>query len=358
MCPVFRRLTAEEKPPEDRTKNEKTMKKIQLITTTLFLLCLVLTTKAQTTYWLGTRDGDQIRFETRIPGDAVKIIKHNTPAPGRGADTKPRFRSFTHTIDGKTMKFYANELAWETPKLSNGSLTWAVDAGLGAEWKNCNTKDPLWQDFSDALKSIATSSDGWSVAKVVMAESTGENHPTVALNQDGSYGKPSPEKEAEWKLADMSSKSSLTEDELNEARDYWLAIANAGRANTNYRRQAGAKTALNLPAGLKPLVLNDYYNKAAQIQAEYCAKVKQATHDNDDPKLATVELRLKSVGLDKGAYEAAGQGGLLNECPTCWMKSETHYRPWWNLDNEIVTEVGFGAAKADNGNWYFVAVIG
>lgn len=332
--------------------------KFKLAIIILLTTAFVITANAQTTYWLGTRDGDQIRFETKIPADAVKVIMNNSPAPGRGADTTPRFRSFTHTIDGKAMKFYANELAWETPKLSEGGLTWAVDAGLGADWRNCNTKDELWQDFSDALKSIATSTNGWSVAKVVMAESTGNDHPTVALNRDGSYGKMSADKEAEFKLADMSSKSSLSEDELNEARDYWLAIVNTGRANPNYRKEAGAKKNLDLQSGLKPLVLNEFYNKAAQLQAEYCARVQQATHDNTDAGMATVESRLKSVGYDKGAYEAAGQGGLLNQCPTCWMKSETHHRPWWNIEGQVVTEVGFGVAKAANGNWYFVAVIG
>lgn len=334
------------------------MKLVKTILAMVFLVSFAVIANAQTTYWLGTRDGDHIRFETRIPADAVAIIKHNSPAPGRGADTKPRFRSFTHNIDGKTMKFYANELSWETPKLSEGGLTWMVDAGMGADWKYCNTKDPLWQDFSDALKSISTSSGGWSVAKVVMAEGNGDDHPTVSLNQDGSYGKMSPEKEAEFRLADMSSKASLSEDELGEVRDYLLAIANAGRANPNYRKSAGAKKHLDLQSGLQPLVFNDFYNKAAQIQAEYCARVKQATHDNADAGMETVASRLKSVGFPKGAYEAAGQGGLLNECPTCWMKSETHHKPWWNLEGEIVTEVGFGVAKADNGTWYFVAVIG
>jgi len=332
------------------------MKLIKSMLAMMFLASFAVMANAQT-YWLGTRDGDNIRFETQIPADAVKIIMHNLPAPGRGADTKPRFRSFTHNIDGKPMKFYANELSWETPKLSNGGFTWMVDAGMGADWKYCNTKDPLWQNFADALSSISTSSGGWSVAKVVMAESTGDDNPKVALNQDGSYGKMSPEKEAEFKLADMSSKASLTEDELGEVRDYLLAIANAGRANPNYRKEAGAKKHLVLQSGLKPLVLNDFYNKAAQIQAEYCARVKEATHNNTDAGMETVESRLKSVGFPNGAYEAAGQGPLLNECPTCWMKSETHHKPWWNLEGEVVTEVGFGVAKADNGTWYFVAVI-
>ena len=313
--------------------------------------------KAKTTYWLGTRDGDELRFETQIPADAAAVIMNSNQAPGKGDDTTPRYRTFTYKINGKAVRFHSNEIGWETPKLGEGNLTWVVEAGLGADWKECNTKDPLWNNFAEALKSLATNSEGWSSAKVVIAESTGTNPPSARLNRDGSTGKPTADKEALWRLEDITPKSSLTPDELDEVRNYLLAIANGGRANPNYRREAGSKTALDLPTGLKPLTLSDILNKAAQNQAEYCARVKEATHDQDNPKYADLGARLKVFGFDRAGAEAAG-AGPLQDYPTGWMKSETHYRPWWNLDGQVVTEVGFGVAKGNDGNWYLVAVLG
>jgi hypothetical protein len=37
------------------------------------------------------------------------------------------------------------------------------------------------------------------------------------------------------------------------------------------------------------------------------------------------------------------------------MKSETHFRPWFNVA-DFHREVGYGAAQATNGTWYYAAV--
>lgn len=324
----------------------------------LLLLGVAAATSGQTSYWLGTRDGNQLKFTTQVPADVAAIIMYSAPAQGRGADTTPRYRNFTYNIDGHPIRFHSTELGWETPDLDQGSLTWAVAAGVGAEWKSADPKNPLWPSFAAGLRSLAKEAEGWSYAKVVMAEGNGKNAPTARLNLDGTYGAMTADKIAEQKLADLSSNDGLSDDELNQVRGYLLTIANAARANTNYRRQAGAKAALNIPAGLTPLRLDDKLNQAAQVQAEYCARIKETTHDNADPEQADMGKRLKNVGYEAMAYEAAGQGALLNACPECWMTSETHYRPWWNLDNQVVTKIGYGVAKADNGTWYFVAVLG
>jgi uncharacterized protein YkwD len=333
-------------------------RRFTIITLALLLLCSAAATSAQTTYWLGTRDGGQLKFTTQIPADAAAIIMYSAPAKGRGADTSPRYRNFTYNIDGRSIRFHANELGWETPDLDQGSLTWAVAAGVGAEWKSADPKNPLWGGFAAGLRSLAKDTEGWSYAKVIMAEGNGNSGPSARLNLDGTYGAMSPDKIAEQKLIDLSSNDSLSDDELDQVRGFLLAIANAARANTNYRRDAGAKSALNIPAGLTPLQLDDKLNQAAQVQAEYCARIKETTHDNADPDQADMGKRLKNVGYEEMGYEAAGQGSLLNACPECWMKSETHYRPWWNFDNQVVTKIGYGVAKADNGIWYFVAVLG
>ena len=314
--------------------------------------------QAETTYWLGVKDGEQLHFTVRVPTDAVAVILHQEKAPKRDDSTKPRYRTFTHTIDGKNFVFHGNEIGWETPKLANGNLSWVVNAGVGAAWRRCNTKDPLWNDFAEGLSSIATPfSRGWSQAKVIMLESTGTEPPQIRTNWDGTIGQPSAEATAIAKLTAMNEKDSLSPEELDHVREYMLEVANAGRANPEYRRQMGSKVALNLPSDLKPLVLGENHNNAAQNQAEYCAKIKKATHAQDDPTLATLGLRLQQFNVEGGFAEAAG-GGNLQNYPTNWMKSDTHYRPWWNLDEQVTTVVGFGIAKGDDGKWYAVAVFG
>ncbi len=286
------------------------------------------------------------------------IILHQEKAPNRDDSTKPRYRTFSQTIDGKNFVFHSNELGWETPKLGNGNLSWVVNAGVGAAWRRCNTKDPLWNDFAAGLTSLATPySKGWSQAKVIMVEGVGADAPQIRTNWDGSVGQVSPAVNAVAQLTELNQKDSLSTEELEQAREYMLEIANAGRANPEYRRQMGSKVALDLPTGLKPLVLGENLNHAAQNQAEYCAKIKKATHDQDDPKYATLGLRLQQFNVEGGFAEAAG-GGNLQNYPTAWMRSDTHYRPWWDLDQQVTTTVGFGIAKGDDGKWYAVAVFG
>ncbi|MBX7223394.1 MAG: CAP domain-containing protein [Blastocatellia bacterium] len=330
---------------------------VRLLATVVLGLGFTIIGQAQTSYWIGSREGEELRFEVQVPADAVAVILNQKKAPNRGDDTTPRYQTFSHTIDGKTYRFHSNEIGWETPKLKTGSLTWVVEAGMGADWKTCSTKDPLWADFAEALAALGSGSDGWSHAKVVMVESSGSAAPSVKVNLDGSIGKPSAGTMAVWKLTDFNSKASLSADELEEVREYLLAVANDGRANPEFRRQHKCQKALDLPTGLKPLALDDKLNQAAQNQAEYCAKVKQATHDQDNPKLATLGDRMKAFGHHEGGFEAAGSGSL-QAYPTGWMKSETHYRPWWDLDGQSVTLIGFGVAKGDDGNWYLIAVFG
>lgn len=307
-------------------------------------------------YWLGTKDGGKLKFETRVPEDAVKVITHRTAAPNRGEDTKPRYKKSTVSVDGQTVTVHTNELGWDAPTLENGSLTWAVDAGLGAEWATLNKQDGAYDPFIQALKDAAKQDNpGWWTVKVVVVEGT-ETAPTFRLNVDGSYGKMTPVAEAQATLDDLTGKPDLGDDEIVQARQAFLVLANAARQNPNYRRENKCTKILDLPGGLKPLVLDDALTSAAQDQADYCAKVKQATHSQPEAEKANVGLRVKAAGREGTVYEAAG-GGSLGDCPKVWMTSNTHYRPWWNLDGQAVTMVGFGVRKADNGTWYFVAVL-
>ncbi|GHB62199.1 galactose-binding domain-containing protein [Persicitalea jodogahamensis] len=159
-------------------------------------------------------------------------------------------------------------------------------------------------------------------------------------------------------LKNLSTKSSLTKTELDKVRATMLAINNEARLNPNYRKQQGCQTALNLPSNLKPLIIHEDLNKLAQEQADYQASIKNVTHDNRNYRDfgARVDRYLKNHPKP----EACAGAMSLSEYPIGWMKSETHYRPTWNLDSYNgksipVNVVGYGVAK--NGDmWYFTAI--
>lgn len=311
----------------------------------------------QKSYWLGVPEGDQLKFTVKIPASAVRLLLETKKAPGRGADTVPRYRKFEVTSGGSTFQIHSNEVAWYQNKVDEGELTWLVEAGMGAEWLNADANDPLYSDFAKGLKKLSPrAEDDWHTTTIFAVE--GPKPPeSLRLNRDGTFGKPNANSKAMTELADLGRLNKLGAVELERARAAFLAIANAARADANYRKANQCKKALNLPEGLGALVADPILDRMAQNQAEYCAKVKEPTHEQSNAKYADIGARMKVFGAEEiPAYEAAG-GGSLEDCPRIWLRSETHYRPWWNLDNQVVTKVGFGVAKGSDGMWYFVAVL-
>ena len=74
--------------------------------------------------------------------------------------------------------------------------------------------------------------------------------------------------------------------------------------------------------------------------------------------LSTFDLRLKHFAPNVGtAGEGAGGPASAFDYPESWMKSETHYRPWFNIGADVRT-VGLGAAKGRDGKWYFCMIGG
>jgi uncharacterized protein YkwD len=311
----------------------------------------------QNRYWIGTPAGGQLKFEVQIPAEIGAMVMKTAAAPGRGDDTRPKYTKYSHKVDGSTMIFYSNELAWSGEGLTNGELTWAVDAGYGAEWKNVDTNDPLYRGFAAAIKAQAKNvQDDWYAAKIFIHFGP-KPAASLRLNADGSYGEMSPVAKATKLLNDLSPKARLNNNETASALQALLTITNSIRANPEYRKQNNCRLFRDLPSGLTPLRYDAALIKAAQNQAEYCAKVQESTHDQEDPNMADLGKRLAFFrAKNLPAYEAAG-GGSLADCPIVWMKSETHFRPWWDLDGQAVTTLGFGFSKAADGTWYFVAVL-
>ena len=331
------------------------IKNLSLTLTSLF--CVIFITGesafAQKSYWMGRKDGSQLKYDIKVPNEVVTkvVMKKDKPA-NRGADCLPKFKMFTNNINGVDYTFYSNAIGWE--KFGTGDFTWAVDAGLGADWVEVSTKDEAFKDFvNNGLGPIkSTTPDGWGSAVVTVVEIDGTDAPDIATNLDGTTGAPSKEKAAMWRLKELTSKSTLSMDEMDEARNCMLIIANGGRSNPNYRKENGCKQDLNLPSGLAPLMLADDLNQAAQEQANYQASINKVTHDHANYK--DYGDRITKNGIDKTTAEACA-GGELQDTPTNWMTSETHYRPFWNLEGPL-THVGFGLAKGSDGTWYTTAI--
>jgi len=180
-------------------------------------------------------------------------------------------------------------------------------------------------------------------------------------------------------------------EDLDGFRRYMLAVGNLGRRDPNYRKRHGEKVATDLsgaealfprdpaagrtadkrekifkhndaPPYFKDLVFNDALNKAAQFHAEYQASTDTVGHTGPDTyKGAPVKeswQRAESFGykfLTEG--EAAGESRDPTDFPEGWMKSDTHFRPWFNVGTDV-REMGLGIARSRTGKWYTCAVGG
>ncbi|HEX8200977.1 MAG TPA: CAP domain-containing protein, partial [Isosphaeraceae bacterium] len=177
--------------------------------------------------------------------------------------------------------------------------------------------------------------------------------------------------------------------DLNTFRLSMLAIGNMGRRDPDYRKKHGETVATDLsgqtvllpadppnhPNGEEPrifqhhqtppyfddLVLNDALNQAAQFQAEYQASTGKPGHDGPENyngvNLTFFGDRARFFGYTFNLEgEGAGQG-TPTDFPEGWMKSNTHYRPWFNVGADV-REVGLGIARGEDESWYTCVVSG
>lgn len=174
--------------------------------------------------------------------------------------------------------------------------------------------------------------------------------------------------------------------DLNAIRADMLKIANLGRQNPKFREHNKEASDLSgtsvtttdyegktkeekifknreTPPYFEDLVLNDALNDAAQFQAEWQAKKQEVTHFgpekfNDKPTEASWQ-RTITFGFDNDKYqlegEATANGASVAAFPENWMRSDTHYRPWFNIGHDV-RQIGLGLAKDANGVWYSVAI--
>jgi hypothetical protein len=151
-------------------------------------------------------------------------------------------------------------------------------------------------------------------------------------------------------------------------RKAMLDIVNLGRKNLDYR--VGKREANNLrgtttvtingrregvyhnggnPPVFRDLILDEHLNDLAQIQAEWAASTNYMGHDGP-PNYNGKNLKSFGARIDHftPGFISAGEAGGWDTSPEGWMDSETHYRPWFSINHDVMY-VGFGAAIGKDG---------
>jgi uncharacterized protein YkwD len=170
--------------------------------------------------------------------------------------------------------------------------------------------------------------------------------------------------------------------DLDGMRTHMLAIGNLARRDPDYRKKHGEKVATDLsgatvvyqgqtnqiikhrptPPYFNDLVLNDALNKAAQFHAEYQAFTRRDGHDGPETyngaPMKEFWQRAQHFGYKFG-FEGEGAGKLPRptDYPENWLRSDTHFRPWFNVNADVV-EVGLGIARGADGFWYGCVISG
>ncbi|MEZ5402195.1 MAG: hypothetical protein R2729_21150 [Bryobacteraceae bacterium] len=346
---------------------------------------------AQTTYWLATVErsptATTYTYNVKAPDYFVAWLLQTTQRGGG--------RPISKTINGKAYTVVPQYFAWDTkgsaPARTGQIRLDNLNNRQNGEWKiseKLKTDQELIRFLDSA--SVPTSLDSpWRYLDV------------LALRWDGAGAPNLKYSEAIPELTQLMNKMISFNDapmkagryypgvqvpaDLDSFRALMLAYGNAGRRDPDFRKKNDEpKTAKDLsgptvntkegqekvfkqnptPPYFAPHVMNPKLNEAAQFQAEYMASIKTLTHDGpgnyrDRASGRTVDmskawLRAEFFGAGRDVVEAAGLGGP-GDYPEGWMHSDTHFRPWFNV-NGCYPEVGYGAAMLKRGTWYLVAV--
>ncbi|RHZ77714.1 hypothetical protein Glove_174g41 [Diversispora epigaea] len=95
--------------------------------------------------------------------------------------------------------------------------------------------------------------------------------------------------------------------------------------------------------GLRPLTLNGSLSKAAQFQADYCAKVHKLTHSNPAGPIGARLLKFKYAWSTAGENLASGfSSNAESKVVQAWMHSAGHRA---NILGKGFKNVGFGFCK-------------
>lgn len=342
----------------------------------------------QERYWLGRPDGTEYVFDTPLPPDfAAKILAAD---PNKYFIDKTPREFLPQNVGGAEYSFVKTQITYDKPQFDKGQLALVRKPGTtDMSWIDGKLKSTVGEPLAKQLP--APKQGEWKSVDMIILISPNAEMPTVRV--------PIPEttlaKIGMYNLGEETKPGLYYPQvkipaDLDAFRAQMLAYGNAGRRDADFRKYNEAKTATDLsgetvdayaddsktrthkekvfrqsetPPYFNDHVLNDKLNQAAQFQAEYQASRNQMGHDGPrsftDPNtgksgdLSTLGKRAEFFGV-ASVVEAAG-GGAPGNAPHSWMASDTHFRPWFNVDG-CYPEIGYGAAVAANGTWYYAAV--
>ena len=349
---------------------------------------------AQQNYWMARQADTTYVFDQQVPqsfGDAI---------------TKPSSSQFQvvwdpqnfepQTVGGTTYRFVKVSITSDyemfenrLPKRSVSMKSKDGSGGAPQSWIEMSSSDPLVEAFASQLPSREMGK--WFSADLIICVSPSGNQPQSvrmspeAIHEQQLKQQLTQHEQIMGKLAENVSPGSYFPSvkkpaDLLAFQQEMLRYGNLGRRDPDFRKRMGSKTATNLEADsvqtqngpqkvfkssttapyFRDHTLRENLNNAAQFQAEYQASIGQMTHDGPGSYVLNGTSRnMTSIGqrseaFGGGNWEACG-GGSPGNAPYAWMKSETHFRPWFNV-NDFHLEVGYGAAQAADGKWYYAAV--
>lgn len=352
---------------------------------------------AQTTYWLPTVQNTPtetiLTYDVMAPDYFVPWLLQTTPAGGGATETR--------AVDGRNHPFFKQFFSWDTGG-SSPAKTGQIRLDNVAEPNRYRSSDwkhepRLQQDAAliAALDSAVPPSQAeavWKSVDLLALRSEGTQAPNLVLRvpvPEGDQIKARMRQIAKGTVPGQFFPNEVQRpSDLDAMRREMLAWGNLGRRDPNFRAAnsfARDLSADQVPTGpntfekvyrnnpqppyFDDLVLHPALNEACQWMAEYYAltngnasQPKDKKHDAPGARyegadMSTFGARLAHFAPQVGsAGEGLGGGGPADAYPEGWMRSETHYRPWFNIDHDVKS-MGLGAAKTANG-WFFCKIGG
>ncbi len=341
----------------------------------------------QTAYWLPsmeTTPTEKIyRYGTKLPDDFGRALAEHGQV-------------VTREVEGEQRRFVEVSLDWDTGGSANpadrGKVSIHKGDGWGAEWL---PDYPTLRDNPAVVKAldaaVSSEHETWRFADLLVLIVEGDENPNLTLRV------PIPEAgQIKARMQDIAETTVPGKffpnqvqipENLEEMRKEMLALGNLGRRDPNFRQKSQyandltGETATGMggpnkifrnnpqPPYFDDLGLHPKLNRAAQFMAEYYAKTDgnarmpgDRKHDAPGEKWEGAKMDALGDRLDHFApgVGTAGEGlagpGAADIAPETWMRSETHYRPWFNLGADVKS-MGLGAARTDKG-WYFCKIGG
>lgn len=335
---------------------------------------------AASDYKIGRTDGTDTVYDVSMPKRFGDMLTCTTP---EFAKHQQYCEQTSETVDGNPITLVRTSISWDKPMFERGSIAYGL---FGQQWFSFDKSSQEWSEMVSLLQERGVEAiPGWWRADFVVVTSPASTDPPLRV--------PIPQPDlavtAMEGLAKETVNGTYYQDvqvpkDIEAYRQQMLAYSNAGRNDPHFRLENGSLTATDLSLDevvdkngtrLKvyhdneaPPYFNDQYltaelNNAAQLQAEWDA------HDSDHPPhtgpASYTDADGNTVNLyslnDRAAYFDAPNivEGLLpgppGSAPFIWMKGDTHFKPFFNVE-AFYPALGYGAAQGKDGTWHFAFV--